>query len=555
MTTRVAIYARHSTDKQTHSTQDQIARCEKFCHQSGYEIILIFQDEGISGKSIIKRPGLSDLIDATLAGYFDRVITEDLSRISRDLCDIANIFRKLRYLDIDLETVTEGEINELHIGLKGTMNELYLKDLGDKTRRGMIAAVLKGSIPGGKAYGYDTIYELDIKGDKIPGLRDINEEQANVVRWIFDQYIAGQTLTKICEGLNKQSIPSPKGGIWQPSTLIGQAARKTGLLRQTLYKGQVTFNRMMYRWAPDGSSRKSFLRPEKEWIRVPVPELTILDEGLFDNVQKMIEERSSLHKQRKLLNQVLAPSEKPANIRKRKRQALKRKVKSRKNLLYVFSGKLWCKNHDSSISVVRKRLYSCDDKECKPRTQKHDLLMAAALDAMKSMTGGQLKAAIEEQRHDRDKLEKEIEIHETKLETLRQQIRNVLDLVAQRPATQETSEYLDQKEAEVVKIKYSIDLLQKLHAPISMIPDEEADNVLQLFHNAIAPLYIDEYNQAVTSMVYPWFDRFTVNSDNDEFKITIEYNWPKLFESLRTQTSTPFLSHPTVILPRQATSQ
>ena len=43
----------------------------------------------------------------------------------------------------------EGIVNELHIGLKGTMNALYLKDLADKTRRGMIAAVLKGSVPGG----------------------------------------------------------------------------------------------------------------------------------------------------------------------------------------------------------------------------------------------------------------------------------------------------------------------------------------------------------------------------------------------------------------------
>ena len=133
LTTRVAIYARHSTDKQTTSSKDQIARCIKYCKEIGYEVAAVFHDEAVSGASVINRSGVRDLIDSALCGYFECVIAEDLSRISRDQGDIAHFFRKMRYLDIAMETVSEGEINELHIGLKGTMNALYLSILPSNT--------------------------------------------------------------------------------------------------------------------------------------------------------------------------------------------------------------------------------------------------------------------------------------------------------------------------------------------------------------------------------------------------------------------------------------
>ncbi len=51
-------------------------------------------------------------------------------------------------------TLSEGEISELHVGLKGTMNALYLKDLADKTRRGLRGRIEAGKSGGGNAYGY-----------------------------------------------------------------------------------------------------------------------------------------------------------------------------------------------------------------------------------------------------------------------------------------------------------------------------------------------------------------------------------------------------------------
>lgn len=57
-------------------------------------------------------------------------------------------------------TLSEGEITHLHVGLKGTMNALFLKDLADKTRRGLRGRVEDGKSGGGLCYGYDVVKGL-----------------------------------------------------------------------------------------------------------------------------------------------------------------------------------------------------------------------------------------------------------------------------------------------------------------------------------------------------------------------------------------------------------
>ena len=84
-------------------------------------------------------------------------------------------------------------MNELHIGLKGTMGALYLKDLADKTRRGLRGRVEAGKSGGGNAYGYDVVRKVDADGELVRGDRQINEFEAGVVRRIFNDYAAGKS--------------------------------------------------------------------------------------------------------------------------------------------------------------------------------------------------------------------------------------------------------------------------------------------------------------------------------------------------------------------------
>src|SRR3546814_14416329 len=84
----------------------------------------------------------------------------------------------------------------------------------------------------------------------------------------------------------------------------------TGILRNTLYKGLVTFDRMAYRKHPETGKRLSVVRPENEWITVPAPELAIVDEAQFDAIQQLIEERSNRFRQKRLIVQVMTQPEK-----------------------------------------------------------------------------------------------------------------------------------------------------------------------------------------------------------------------------------------------------
>jgi hypothetical protein len=95
---------------------------------------------------------------------------------ARDQEDIAGVYKRLRHSDIRLLTLAEGEISELHVGLKGTMNALFLRDLADKTRRGQRGRVEAGKIPGGSSYGYRIIRRILTDGSVSTGERQLGCE-------------------------------------------------------------------------------------------------------------------------------------------------------------------------------------------------------------------------------------------------------------------------------------------------------------------------------------------------------------------------------------------
>ena len=178
--TRAALYARYSSDLQSNrSIVDQFRLLDEKAKARGYAVVGHYSDAAISGGSITNRPGLIDILQAATSGHFDVLLTEALDRVSRDQEDIAHIFKRLNFHDIFIETLSEGRISTLHIGLKGTMNALYLEELANKTKRGMVGAVRAGRIAGGLSYGYETVHKLDDKGEPVRGLRRIREDQGD----------------------------------------------------------------------------------------------------------------------------------------------------------------------------------------------------------------------------------------------------------------------------------------------------------------------------------------------------------------------------------------
>jgi DNA invertase Pin-like site-specific DNA recombinase len=236
---RVALYARYSSDRQrTASIEDQLRLCRDHAIVRGWKIVSTYTDEAASGASLNGRPGMLAMLGAAREGRFDIVVAEALDRLSRDQEDIARLFKMFRFAGIGLSTVSEGQIDELHVGLKGTMNALFLTDLSSKTRRGLRGRIEQGRSGGGLCYGYDV--RIDADGEV--GGRIVNEAQADVVRRILTEYADGAVPRVIAERLNKEGVPGVGGRPWTASTIRGHRARGSGMINNMLYVGELVWN-------------------------------------------------------------------------------------------------------------------------------------------------------------------------------------------------------------------------------------------------------------------------------------------------------------------------
>ena len=123
--TRVALYARYSSDLQRDaSIEDQLRLCREYAERMGWTVVESYPDRAVSGASLL-RPGIQKLMADAQRRRFDVVLAEALDRISRDQEDVAGFYKRLAFAEVKIVTLAEGEISELHVGLKGTMHLPY----------------------------------------------------------------------------------------------------------------------------------------------------------------------------------------------------------------------------------------------------------------------------------------------------------------------------------------------------------------------------------------------------------------------------------------------
>jgi DNA invertase Pin-like site-specific DNA recombinase len=210
--TRVALYARYSSDQQNPlSVEDQLFLCREWAEREGWQVVGSYDDAAISGASVTLRPGVQALLKDAEAGRFDMVLAEALDRVSRDQADTATLYKYLQFARVPLRTVAEGEITELHVGLKGTMNALFLKDLARKTHRGQRGRIEKGFSAGAVGYGCRMVRRLTSEGELVRGEREVNEAEALIVNRIFREFASGKGPRAIARDLNAEGIAGPSG--------------------------------------------------------------------------------------------------------------------------------------------------------------------------------------------------------------------------------------------------------------------------------------------------------------------------------------------------------
>jgi len=300
-TVRCAIYARYSSEQQRKtSIEDQIRTCRAAAERNGWVVLdeFIRFDEERTGRTLVGREGIADLIQLAMQRRkpFDAIVIEDTSRLGRYLPDVLRECDRLIYHGVFIYFASDGldtrdENSRLVHMVKGYGDERFVKEHGNKVRRGQEGRILHGYIHGSRCYGYKNvpIYDETRKGPwgqlAVIGVKqEIIPEQAKVVRSIMEMRASGLSFGRIARALKADGIQPPrnpnKAGIpaWYPSTI-------KEITKNELYRGVRIWKRVqnVFNFAEGKKSRRK--RSPAEWTRLEVPELRIIPDELWAKVQ------------------------------------------------------------------------------------------------------------------------------------------------------------------------------------------------------------------------------------------------------------------------------
>ena len=239
--------------------------------------------EVVSGETIADRPEVQIILKKIESPKYKGVIIVDVQRLSRgDLEDAGRLIKLLRYTntlvvtppktyDIRDEYDRDAFERELKRG-----NE-FLEYQKKIMNRGRLLSVSQGNYVGSNPpYGYDKVWVMEGKR-KCPTLA-INEEEANVVRMIFDMYV-NQDMGRpsICKHLDELGIKPPKGKRWSPAAL-------KDMLENVHYLGKVKWNwRKTVTIVEDGEIKKTSPKSKiGEYLIYEGKHPAIISEELFN---------------------------------------------------------------------------------------------------------------------------------------------------------------------------------------------------------------------------------------------------------------------------------
>jgi site-specific DNA recombinase len=178
--------------------------CRAFCDRQGWEVVAIYSDKEMSGKTR-RRPGCRAMLEAANARAFDVLVFEAFDRLTRRVSHAITSFDQFLHLRIDMHSVTEGRQDTMSIMLRAWGAQAYADSVADRTRRGLRQRLVKDQRSHSLACGCR-------KRDAENGLnRAIDAEQAGIVRRIFDETARGLSARAIVRGLTRDGIPPPAG--------------------------------------------------------------------------------------------------------------------------------------------------------------------------------------------------------------------------------------------------------------------------------------------------------------------------------------------------------
>lgn len=311
---RVTFYARVSTDKdeQLNSLENQVQYYTDLIQSKpNWTYVEGYVDEGISGTSTKKRDSFNRMIADAKAGRFDFIITKEISRFSRSTLDSIQYTQELLEHDVGVffqndNINTLDSDSEFRLVVMAGVAQDEVRKLSDRLKFGFRQAIKNGHVLGNdKLWGYD----------KKDCVLTINEEEAQIVRRIFDLYANQQIgIRRISQTLYDEGFTSRKGNAFNVLTI-------RHILCNPKYKGWYCANKSQ---TVDYRSKRKIFLDESEWVMYPDPSVpAIVSEELWDRANALYKRRS--------------------------RQMMSHQSAAEFHNRYPYSGKIICEEHGASF--------------------------------------------------------------------------------------------------------------------------------------------------------------------------------------------------------------
>ena len=286
---RVAAYCRVSTkqEEQLNSYENQVKHyTDRINAEPGWILEGIYADKGITGTSYKKRDEFNRMIRRCKQGKIDMIIVKSIARFARNTVDCLKFVRMLRDLGVDVYFEEQGIHSnqpgaEFYITIYGCIAQSESENISANVRWGKAQSAKEGNVP----FHYKNFLGYRKGTDGKP---EIDPDEAEIVRFIYDRFLAGDSLGGIAQKLEDLQIPSPSGKPkWQFSTI-------QSILTNEKYKGDAIINKT---YIKDCISKKVMInngdRP-KYYVENNHP--AIIDSLTFSRVQEEIARRNSKKK-------------------------------------------------------------------------------------------------------------------------------------------------------------------------------------------------------------------------------------------------------------------
>lgn len=277
-------YIRVSTERQVegYSIEGQITQIEQYCQFNSYELVDIYADRGISGKSM-NRPELQRMLNDAKNGKLDCVMVYKTNRLARNTSDLLTIVEELHRQNVEFFSLSErmevkNSTGKLMLQILASFSEFERNTILENIYTGQRQRALEGYYQGNLPLGYNNI--PDNKKELM-----INQHEANIVKYIFESYAKGHGYRKIANALNHKGYVTKKGNPFSISAV-------TYILSNPFYIGKIQFAK----YKDWNDKRRKGLNDKP--VIAEGKHTPIISQSLWDKVQarkKQVSEKPQVH--------------------------------------------------------------------------------------------------------------------------------------------------------------------------------------------------------------------------------------------------------------------